>query len=69
MCQFLNRALANTQFQCIRCRLVCVARQTRKNAHITKLMAVHKEEFSDIKNYFSDIIHNNIDLIRQLKVR
>ena len=45
-----------------------VSSQTHKNAHIAKLMAVHKEEFSDIKNYFSDIIHNNIDLIRQLKV-
>jgi hypothetical protein len=42
--------------------------EMRKNAHIAKLMHKHKEEFNEIKNYFSDVTHSNLDLIRQLKV-
>ena len=43
--------------------------EARKNSHISKLMVNHKEEFSDIKNYFTDVTRNNLDLIHQLKVR
>ena len=42
--------------------------ETRKNNHISKLMVKHKNEFNDIKNYFTNVTHNNLDLIRQLKV-
>lgn len=41
--------------------------ETRKNNHIMKLMSKHKEEFNDIKNYFTDVTFNNLDWIHQLK--
>ena len=41
--------------------------EARKNGHISKLMIKHKNEFNDIKNYFTNVTHNNLDLIRQLK--
>mmetsp|Transcript_16731 Transcript_16731/g.33371 ORF Transcript_16731/g.33371 Transcript_16731/m.33371 type:complete len:464 (-) Transcript_16731:85-1476(-) len=39
----------------------------RKNAHIMKLRKDHEQAFSEIKNYYNDITHNNLDLIKSLK--
>jgi hypothetical protein len=41
--------------------------QERKNAHINELMRKHERAFGEIKNYYNDITHNNLDLIRSLK--
>mmetsp|Transcript_25394 Transcript_25394/g.65624 ORF Transcript_25394/g.65624 Transcript_25394/m.65624 type:complete len:475 (+) Transcript_25394:23-1447(+) len=41
--------------------------QERKNAHINELMRKHEKAFGEIKNYYNDITHNNLDLIRSLK--
>ena len=30
-------------------------------------MKKHEKAFGDIKNYYNDITHNNLDLIRSLK--
>ncbi|GKT26449.1 Dynein regulatory complex subunit 4 [Aduncisulcus paluster] len=38
-----------------------------KNAHIAKLMAEHDKAFEEMKKYYNDITHNNLDLIRSLK--
>ena len=36
----------------------------RKNNHINELMKKHEKAFGEIKNYYNDITHNNLDLIR-----
>ena len=41
--------------------------EERKNGHIKHLMRAHESEFSEIKNYYNDITHNNLDLIKSLK--
>ncbi|CAN0196418.1 unnamed protein product, partial [Laminaria digitata] len=41
--------------------------EERKNAHIERLMRAHEKAFAEIKNYYNDITHNNLDLIRSLK--
>ena len=41
--------------------------EERKNGHINELMKRHEKSFSEIKNYYNDITHNNLDLIRSLK--
>lgn len=41
--------------------------ERRKSEHIAHLMSVHKDEFQQIKNYYHDITHNNLDLIKSLK--
>ena len=41
--------------------------EDKKHAMIEILMADHLVEFSDIKNYYNDITHNNLDLIKSLK--
>ncbi|KAK9806160.1 hypothetical protein WJX72_003639 [[Myrmecia] bisecta] len=41
--------------------------EERKNAHIQDLMKKHEKAFADIKNYYNDITHNNLDLIKTLK--
>mmetsp|Transcript_16600 Transcript_16600/g.24984 ORF Transcript_16600/g.24984 Transcript_16600/m.24984 type:complete len:477 (+) Transcript_16600:64-1494(+) len=38
-----------------------------KHLMIDKLMAEHQKAFADIKNYYNDITHNNLDLIKSLK--
>ncbi|KAJ8613521.1 hypothetical protein CTAYLR_002215 [Chrysophaeum taylorii] len=38
-----------------------------KNVHIEALMASHTKAFAEIKNYYNDITHNNLDLIKSLK--
>lgn len=38
-----------------------------KNLHIQNLMSAHVKAFADIKNYYNDITHNNLDLIKSLK--
>lgn len=41
--------------------------EDKKHTMIEILMADHLKEFSDIKNYYNDITHNNLDLIKSLK--
>ena len=41
--------------------------EERKNEQIKKLMVNHEKQFSDIKNYYNDITHNNLCLITTLK--
>ena len=41
--------------------------EERKNSHINELMNNHERAFSEIKNYYNDITHNNLDLIKTLK--
>ncbi len=41
--------------------------EDQKNAHIAELMKSHEKVFADIKNYYNDITHNNLDLIKSLK--
>ena len=41
--------------------------EERKNNHINELMKKHEKAFGEIKNYYNDITHNNLDLIRTLK--
>lgn len=38
--------------------------ERRKDRHIQELMKSHELAFSKIKNYYNDITHNNLDLIR-----
>jgi hypothetical protein len=38
-----------------------------KSARITELLDEHQRAFADIKNYYNDITHNNLDLIKSLK--
>eukprot|EP01083_Nonionella_stella_P068799 182945_1 len=39
----------------------------RKTTHIEHLMAQHKIAFNEIKAYYNDITHQNLDLIKSLK--
>jgi len=41
--------------------------ELRKTKHIQLLMGHHKQEFEKIKNYYRDITHANLDLIKTLK--
>eukprot|EP00163_Fabomonas_tropica_P031533 TRINITY_DN752_c1_g1_i2.p1 TRINITY_DN752_c1_g1~~TRINITY_DN752_c1_g1_i2.p1 ORF type:complete len:387 (-),score=137.25 TRINITY_DN752_c1_g1_i2:355-1515(-) len=41
--------------------------EERKNQHINELMKKHERAFGEIKNYYNDITHNNLDLIKTLK--
>lgn len=41
--------------------------EERKHQMIDHLMAEHQKAFADIKNYYNDITHNNLDLIKSLK--
>lgn len=41
--------------------------ELRKNNHIAELMKSHEKAFAEIKNYYNDITHNNLDLIKSLK--
>mmetsp|Transcript_30994 Transcript_30994/g.44530 ORF Transcript_30994/g.44530 Transcript_30994/m.44530 type:complete len:482 (-) Transcript_30994:228-1673(-) len=41
--------------------------EERKHVMIDHLMAEHQKAFADIKNYYNDITHNNLDLIKSLK--
>lgn len=41
--------------------------EERKNCHINELMNNHERAFFEIKNYYNDITHNNLDLIKTLK--
>merc|ERR1712196_373862 len=41
--------------------------EERKNDHIQLLMKKHEKAFGEIKNYYNDITHNNLDLIKSLK--
>ncbi|GAB9465320.1 hypothetical protein Gpo141_00002731 [Globisporangium polare] len=41
--------------------------EERKNLHIAHLMTAHEKAFGEIKNYYNDITHNNLDLIKSLK--
>lgn len=41
--------------------------EQKKNEHVALLMETHKRSFAEIKNYYNDITHNNLDLIKSLK--
>lgn len=41
--------------------------EDRKHVMIDSLMNEHSKAFNDIKNYYNDITHNNLDLIKSLK--
>jgi hypothetical protein len=41
--------------------------EQQKDAHIKRLMKKHEQAFAEIKNYYTDITHNNLDLIKSLK--
>lgn len=41
--------------------------EDRKHIMIEQLLADHQKAFADIKNYYNDITHNNLDLIKSLK--
>lgn len=41
--------------------------EEKKNVHIAHLMTAHEKAFGEIKNYYNDITHNNLDLIKSLK--
>ncbi|CCI47062.1 unnamed protein product [Albugo candida] len=41
--------------------------EERKNLHIGHLMSAHEKAFREIKNYYNDITHSNLDLIKSLK--
>lgn len=41
--------------------------EERKLKMIEKLMTEHQKAFADIKTYYNDITHNNLDLIKSLK--
>jgi len=40
--------------------------EERKNKHIEELMTRHNVAFAEIRNYYTDITHSNLDLIRSL---
>lgn len=41
--------------------------EDKKNVKIETLIGDHQRAFADIKNYYNDITHNNLDLIKSLK--
>lgn len=41
--------------------------EEKKHIMIDYLMTEHQKAFADIKNYYNDITHNNLDLIKSLK--
>ncbi|KAH8939113.1 hypothetical protein BDL97_15G020300 [Sphagnum fallax] len=41
--------------------------EERKNVHVNELMKKHEKAFTEIKCYYNDITHNNLDLIKTLK--
>jgi growth arrest-specific protein 8 len=41
--------------------------EDKKHIMIEHLMQEHSKAFADIKNYYNDITHNNLDLIKSLK--
>merc|ERR1711988_1203183 len=41
--------------------------ETRKDEHINELMHKHEKAFGEIKTYYNDITHNNLELIKNLK--
>ena len=47
------------RIRCLTPRLVGLPR--------TELMKKHERAFAEIKNYYNDITHNNLDLIKTLK--
>ncbi|KAG0590128.1 hypothetical protein KC19_1G074300 [Ceratodon purpureus] len=41
--------------------------EERKNTHVLELTRKHEKAFTEIKCYYNDITHNNLDLIKTLK--
>merc|ERR1712066_1159838 len=41
--------------------------EERKNQHINELLFNHQEAFDEIKDYYNDITHDNLQLIKSLK--
>ncbi len=57
--------MTSTSVAC--CQVEILEIEERKNNHINELMKKHEKAFGEIKNYYNDITHNNLDLIRSLK--
>eukprot|EP01138_Halocafeteria_seosinensis_P000034 gb/GECG01000034.1/.p1 GENE.gb/GECG01000034.1/~~gb/GECG01000034.1/.p1 ORF type:complete len:526 (+),score=119.49 gb/GECG01000034.1/:1-1578(+) len=41
--------------------------EQRKSKHIEQLIKAHEKAFQDIKNYYNEITHSNLDMIKSLK--
>lgn len=41
--------------------------EARKAAHVAAMLSAHERAFADIKAYFNEITHSNLDLIKSLK--
>lgn len=41
--------------------------ERRKTKHIEQLLAAHERAFQDIKRFYSNITHSNLDMIKSLK--
>ena len=41
--------------------------EERKNAHISSLISNHDSAFTEMKNYYNAVTHNNLDVIKSLK--
>ncbi|XP_053934829.1 dynein regulatory complex subunit 4-like isoform X1 [Cuculus canorus] len=52
---------------CSRGKLEMCEVEERKNVHINELMRDHEKAFNDIKNYYEDIKHQNLQRINLLK--
>ncbi|XP_053934314.1 dynein regulatory complex subunit 4-like [Cuculus canorus] len=52
---------------CSRGKLEMCEVEERKNIHINELMRDHEKAFNDIKNYYEDIKHQNLQRINLLK--
>ena len=46
----------------------CTYLERKENHRINQTLTKHREEFGDIKSYYNDITHSNLDLIKSLKV-
>merc|ERR1712048_362723 len=49
------------------CNDTCTYLERTEDHRINQTLKTHREEFSDIKSYYNDITHSNLDLIKSLK--
>lgn len=68
LCSQYEDSLERTRKELTEQRMDDVRRiEARKSKHIAALIEAHDKAFQDIKAYFSEITHANLDLIRSLK--
>ena len=64
----VQEKMRQLRVECIEKRKLRIKRiENIKNNDILQLMSKHKQSLVDIKNYYSDITHANLDLIKSLK--